>query len=348
MIEDKKLQIYFFFILFGIVSILTFLVYQPFFQVIALAVIFAVILNPFYKKILSLFGGRKGLSATFVLLVMLVFIATPLYFLVGQVFNESQTLYASLQGNETDFVAKFTAAVERPVRDVYPNFSLNLGTRLSSFAELVSQNIGQLVSGTAFAVFEIFIVLVSLFFFLRDGERFISAIIKISPLDEQYDKEIFDKMQKTIHSVLRGALFIALIQGLLVGLGLFIFGVPNAALWSSFAAITALVPGVGTAIVIIPCVLYLTLIGSNAAALGVLLWGMLLVGLVDNVLAPIFYSKGIEVHQLFVFFAVLGGIAFFGPFGFLFGPVILSAFLALLHIYRIFILDEKEGDEVKS
>jgi len=345
MIDAKKLQISFFFILFGIVSVLTFFVYQPFFHIIALAAIFAVILNPFYEKILNIFWGRKGISAVFVIVATLVFIAIPLYFLVGQVFGEAQTLFVSLEENKADFVEKFTLAVERPMREVYPNFSLNLGMHLGDLVDTILQNIGPLVSGTAFAIFEIGITILTLFFFLKDGERFLSVIAKISPLDDLYDKEIFNKVQKTINSVLKGTLFIALIQGFLVGVGLFIFGVPNAALWSSFAAITALVPGIGTAVVIVPSVLYLTLIGSNAAAIGLLLWGALLVGLIDNILAPMFYSKGIQVHPLFVLFAVLGGIAFFGPFGFLFGPVILSAFLALLHIYRIFILEEKEKEE---
>lgn len=348
MIDDKKLQVSFFFILFGVVSILTFLVYQPFFQIIALAAIFAVLLNPFYKKILALFRGRKGLGAAFVIAVTVVFIATPLYFLGGQVFDESKSLYVSLQGNETDFMANLTTAIERPVRQVYPSFSIDLESHFGNLASLVSQNIGPLVSGTAFAVFEILIVILTLFFFLKDGEQFISVIIKNSPLDDQYDKEVLDKVQKTINSVLRGTLFVALIQGLLVGVGLFIFGVPNAALWGSFAAISALVPGVGTAVIVVPSVLYLALIGSSVAALGLLLWGALLVGLIDNILAPVLYGKSIPIPPLFVFFSVLGGIAFFGLFGFLFGPVILSAFLALLHIYRIFILEEKEGDEVKS
>ncbi len=342
MIDDKKLQISFFFILFGIVSALAFFVYQPFFQVIALAAIFAVLLLPFYKKILALFRGRKRMSATFVIVVTLVFIAIPLYFLGVQIFIESQSLYSSLQGNGTDFLSKLTLAVERPIQQIYPSFSFELETHFRDFTDFVSKNIGPLVSGTAFAVFEIFIFILALFFFLKDGEGFVSAVTKISPLDDLYDKEILSKMQKAVNSILRGTLFIALIQGFLAGIGFFIFGVPNAALWGSFAAIGSLVPGIGTAAVVIPVVLYLAIIGSNAAAFGLLLWGALLVGLIDNILAPILYSKGIAVHPLFVFFSVLGGIAFFGSFGILFGPIILSAFIALLHIYRIFILEEEE------
>lgn len=342
-IDDKKLQVSFFFILFGIVSVLVFFVYRPFLNIVALAAIFAVLLNPFYLKALEACRGRKNIAAVFVIGVTMVFIAAPVYFLGAQIFHESKSLYVSIQGNGTDFLAILDTAIERPVKEVFPNFSLDLPAYVQNLVDIVSRNLGPLVSGTLFAIFGVFLVILSLFFFLKEGGQFIRLITKISPLDDEYDREILGKMSGTVNSVLRGTLFIALIQGFLVGMGLFIFGVPNAALWGTLGAISALVPGVGTAVVILPSVLYLSLIGSNTAALGLLLWGALLVGLIDNLLAPILYSKAVEVHPLFILFSVLGGLSFFGPMGFLFGPVILSAFLALLHIYRIFILEEKEG-----
>lgn len=343
MIDGKKLQVYFFFILFGAVSLLAFLVYQPFFQIIALSAIFAVLLDPFYKKILFLSRGQAGMSAVFVLAVTLVFIAMPIYFLAERVFSESQALYVSLQGNETDFMAKLTAAIERPVRGVYPKFSLDFGIPASNLAGLISRNIGTFVTGTAFAFFNIFIVIMSLFFFLKDGTYFVSGFTRLSPLDDKYNREILEKLKKTINYVLGSEILLDLIKGLLAGIGFFIFGIPNAAMWGVLAALAAPIPGPGTALVTIPGVLYLFLIGNTPAAIGLFLWAMLIIViLVGNFLAPMFYNRGIEVHPLFVFFSLLGGISFFGPLGFLFGPIVLSALLALLHIYRIFILEKKE------
>lgn len=342
MIDDKKLQIYFFFILFGAVSVLTFFIFEPFLNVIALSAIFAVLLNPFYEKMLEVCRGRKSIAAVLVVGITTLFVAAPFYFLGVQIFHESKELYLAAQGNGTDFLRILTISIERPMKEVFPNFSLDLPSYVQKFVDVVSENLGPLVSGTAFALFGVFLVLVLLFFFLKEGKQFLDLIMKFSPLDDEYDRQILGKMGKTINSVLRGTLFIALIQGFLVGIGLFIFGVPNAALWGTFGAITALVPGVGTAVVMVPSVLYLLLVGHNTAALGLFLWAALLVGLIDNILAPVLYSKGVDVHPLFILFSVLGGLVFFGPMGFLFGPVILSAFLALLHIYRLFILEEKE------
>jgi predicted PurR-regulated permease PerM len=98
----------------------------------------------------------------------------------------------------------------------------------------------------------------------------------------------------------------------------------------------------GTAFITVPSILYLVLVKDTTAALGLFLWSALLVGTIDNVLAPYLYTKGIKIHPLFVFFSVLGGVAYFGPMGFLFGPIILSAFLSVLRIYRLFILEETE------
>ncbi|MBI2120053.1 MAG: AI-2E family transporter [Parcubacteria group bacterium] len=324
---------------------LTFFVYQPFLNIIALAAILSVLLHPFYAKILEVCRGKKNIAAVLVIGITLMFVAAPLYFLGTQIFHESRELYLNSQANNysgAHFLETVNVSIERPMKEVFPNFSLDLSAHVQKFIDVVSENLGPLVSGTAFAVFGIFLVIVSLFFFLKEGEQFVKLLTKISPLDDKYDWEILRKMQRTINSVLRGTLFIALVQGFLVGMGLFIFGVPNAALWGTVGAITALIPGIGTAIVTVPSILYLLLIGSKTAALGLFLWGALLVGLIDNLLAPVLYSKGIEVHPLFVLFSVLGGLSFFGPMGLLFGPVILSAFLALLHIYRILILDEKE------
>ncbi len=343
MIDSKTLQITFFFLLFGVVSLFSFFIFRPFFLVIFLSAIFSVLLQPFYKKTLSFFRGYKTISAIFVLLVTLIFIATPLYFLGMQVSAEASNLYSSIQSNGGTFLETINYAIEAPIRHFVPGFVFNVRPYLANFAGFLLSNLGQIVSGTAFVLFEILLTIVTLYYFLKNGEDFASGLIKLSPLDDRYDHEILNDMKKTIRSVLRGALAIAVIQGVLVGTGLYIFQVPNASLWGLVAALCALVPGMGTALVTIPSIAFLFLTGNTGAALGLLLWSALFVGTVDNFLAPYLYTKGIQVHPLFVFFSVIGGIGYFGPMGFLFGPIILSAFLSLLHIYRLFIL--REGGE---
>jgi len=134
---------------------------------------------------------------------------------------------------------------------------------------------------------------------------------------------------------------IAIIQGLLSGAGFFIFGVPNPALWGIIAAICALVPGFGTSLVLVPAIIYLFFAGTGAAAIGLALWGALLVGLVDNFLSPILMQRGINIHPLFILFSIIGGLAFFGPSGFIMGPLFLSLLFTLFDIYHLFIQRQK-------
>ena len=134
----------------------------------------------------------------------------------------------------------------------------------------------------------------------------------------------------------------ALIQGILTAVGFTFFGIPNATLWGSVAAITALIPGIGTALVLLPAILYLYFSGETLFAVGLLLWGMTAVGLVDNFLGPKLASYGMRLHPFLILLSVFGGVGFFGPLGFLLGPLVLSLLFALIEIYFA-IKKEHEG-----
>ena len=329
-----KLQLTFFFLLFLSVTTLTFFVFKPFLVVLALAAIFAVILHPIYDYFLKSLKGRRAISASIVILLVIVFIVGPLIFFGTVLFQEAGGLYGVLQGNETNYVENVTVFIEKPIQKLVPNFSIDVQTYAGTIINWIVGNVGAVVSGTAALFINLFLIIFSLFFFLQDGHKFRDRLVELSPLEDVYDYEIVDALKNTINSVVRGALLIALIQGFLVGIGLFVFGVPNSTLWGSVAALAALVPGLGTALVVGPAVIYLFLVNKIVAAVGLIIWGIVVVGLVDNLLAPFFYSQGVKVHQLFVLFAVLGGLALFGPVGFIFGPIILSLFIALIDIYK--------------
>jgi predicted PurR-regulated permease PerM len=134
-----------------------------------------------------------------------------------------------------------------------------------------------------------------------------------------------------------GTLFIALIQGLLAGVGFWIFGLPQPALWGTLTIITALVPVVGTALIWLPASIYLFSTGVTGMALGLFLWGAILVGSIDNFLRPKLIERYMKVHPFFILISVLGGLSLFGPLGFLLGPLVLSLILALLEIYPEFL-----------
>jgi predicted PurR-regulated permease PerM len=176
-------------------------------------------------------------------------------------------------------------------------------------------------------------MILSLFYFLRDGKKFIATIIDLSPLHDEFDKKIFSRIILAVNSVVRGSLIIGLIQGLLTGVGFYIFSAPSPVLWGTVAAVASLVPSIGTSLILVPAILFLFFTGQTINALGLIIWGGVAVGLIDNFLGPILIKRDIHIHPLLILLSALGGVAFFGPIGFLAGPVSLALLFALFDIY---------------
>ncbi len=333
--DKKSLQLYFFIAILLISLGLVFSLLLPFIEVLVLSSIFGVVLSPFHQKIVNELGGKRGLAAFVVVMLFGVVIITPSVFLTIKVFNDTRGIYSELTNpSEINYIQKVTDAIETPVQKYYPAFRINIGSTAGTIAGWLTGHITSILSKVFNIVVGIILIFITLFFFLKDGIKFKKILVDLSPLDDKYDEEIFNKVKNTVNATVKGVILIAIAQGILSGIGLWIFGIPNPALWGTVSAIASLVPGLGTAIVFIPAVLYMYISGNGAFAIGLALWGGLLVGLVDNFLGPYLYSKGSEIHSIIMLFAVLGGISVFGPIGFLFGPLIISLFFALIDIYK--------------
>ena len=137
-----------------------------------------------------------------------------------------------------------------------------------------------------------------------------------------------------INGVIKGYLLVAVIQGSLMGIGLAIFGVPSPALWGVIAAIGALTPTLGTSIVSIPAVIFLFVSGHTGEAIGLTVWSLALVGMIDNFLNPYIVGNKIKIPPFLILFSVLGGLSLLGPVGILIGPLAVSLLYTLISIYR--------------
>lgn len=335
--KDGKLELYFFFAAFIAVLLLTFVLFLPFLGALALALVLSVIFHPVYHALLEKVK-IKGLAALLAVLLVLLVVFVPLFSLGILLLNEAQNLFLELNNNGgSETVVTFTAFLESRISEFYPDFTIDLGAYLEQVLKWVTSSLGGIFAGTAQAILAFFIGLIALFYFFRDGHWFRDVFILYSPLRDTYDTEILIKVRNTINSVLKGSILVALIQGVLSGLGFAFFGVPNPVLWGAVAALGALIPGVGTTIVFIPALLYVFFFVGSFMALGLLLWGMLAVGLIDNFLGPILIGRGVRIHPLLILLSVLGGLQFFGPVGFLLGPIIFSLLLALAEIYNFLI-----------
>lgn len=317
-----------------VITVLIILIFLPFVGVLALAAIAAVALTPVQRWLKPKLGGWPALTAVITILLLLIVIIAPLSLLLTKVITEARDFYISLETNGSTYIDNLGVLANTWFGRFSGGESFALRPQLNQAIAWGLNNLGGIFSGTLDIILKTLLWFVALFYFLRDGDRFKAGLVRLSPLADSYDESIASKMATTVNTVVRGALLIAVIQAILVGTGFAFFGVPQAALWGLVAAFAALVPGVGTALVLIPGILFLALTGSWGSAIGLLIWGAVLVGLVDNLLAPYLYGRGAKIHPLFMLFSVLGGLLFFGPAGFILGPVALGLLAALIDIYQ--------------
>src|SRR3989344_4486389 len=332
---------YFLLILLAGALVLTYFIFQPFLAPLFLAAVFAVVLQPLYRKILSKLPLWPSLSAFITVLVSVVAILVPLSLIGTQICIEARDLYTGLRGGDArayvQSVARDVEALIVPYVPAARGLSAQLSTNISTYAETALQWLIQHLAGAfssaASLVLKFFLFFIALYYLLRDGEKLKDKVVELSPLRDHYDEEIANKLERAVNSVIKGNLTIALIQGVLTAIGFTIFGVPNPILWGTVAAIAALIPGIGTGLVFIPTVIFMFLTGNPGSALGLAIWGVLAVGLVDNFLGPQLIGSGVKLNPLLILLSVLGGLTFFGPIGIFLGPLSLSLLFAFLSIY---------------
>jgi predicted PurR-regulated permease PerM len=339
--DKKKLQLYFFLALLIAVLGLTIWIFLPYLSILALAAILAVALYPLYERILKFVCGYRRAAALLTIGIAGILILAPVVFFGFRILQESLDLYARLS-SQTDTYTRAFASVTAFLNQYLPGFELNFGSFASQILSWVAKNLGSVFSGTVQTVFGLFVGLVALFYFLVDGHRFVAAFIELSPLADTYDRKILERLSNAVNSVLRGSLLIAIIQGIIFGFGLWLFGMPDPTLWGSCAAVASLIPGIGTSLISIPSIIYLYSTGNPWQAAGLLAWSATAVGMVDNLIGPYLIGRGVRIHPFPILIAVLGGISYFGPLGFLFGPLVLSLLYGLVEIYRLLVLHKTE------
>ncbi len=342
---ENKTQHYFFLVILVGIGVLTFFIFYPYLTSLLLALVFSVMFRPLHRWVSRIFsrGNQENSFSTFITLIILAaLVITPLIFLGKQIYVESESLYTSLtdEGQRSSIIItlnNLSQSLSTKFDNLFPayNFdSLNVTVYIQNFLEWSFANLDTIFSSVTKLAFEIFIMLFALFYLLRDGGKFKKSLIALSPLADKYDDRIVLKLKQAIKSVVAGSLVVSVIQGILTGIGFWIFGVPNPALWGSFAVVAALIPGFGTSLVLLPGIIYLFFTLPHLHALGLLIWGIIAVSLIDNYLGPMLINRGVQIHPFVILLAVMGGLVFFGPIGFIAGPLVVALLAALLEIYK--------------
>ncbi len=337
----SKERTYFLFLLLAGAAVLTFLVFKPFITTVVLAGVCAVLLQPLKERIRKYIIPSKGFAALATLLIGVLMLVIPLVLVGALVVSESRSAYTSLATGSTGLtIQQVTVSVGTWLEPYFPgagDFSASIASEIQNYIsralDWLVQNAGSAFTSIIAVAIRVIIFLMTLYYLLKDGDDLRDLLTKRSPISEKEVLTIFDHLSKTLTGIIRGSLVIAIIQGTVSGIGYAIFGLPNPSLWGVTTAISALVPGAGTSLILTPAVIFLLATGHVGAGIGMALWALFMVGLIDNFLAPRLIGSRAGLHPLLILLSLIGGLTFYGPVGIFLGPLTVSLLFALYLTY---------------
>ncbi len=332
--QTKNIEKYFFLGFLTVVLLFTLILFKPFFPVIIVGAALSVVLHPLYTWFRQkLTKGISWIASIITVVIFVIILLGPVLTLGALILNQTQDLFSSIStpGASNIFLEKINVSINHILPE---GVGFQVEDKLADFVSFVYSNIASIFTTTLSTLLSFILIVLTIFYFLKDGDEWKDALVRLSPLADEDDEKILNKLSVAVNSIVKGYLFIAVVQGCLMGVGLAIFGVPSAALWGVLSGVASLVPTVGTALVTIPAVLFLLAIGNTTQAIGMTIWGIVVVGTVDNFLNPIIMGRKTDVPPFLILLSVLGGISLMGPVGILVGPLTMSLLYALVSIYR--------------
>lgn len=318
----------------------------PFFGAIMWGAIIALLFAPLYRWLLPRLKQRRTTAALLTLLAVLLIVVLPFAMVTASLAREAALVYQHIQTGEWD-----PAQYLRNVFDALPAWMASLlnDFGFSDFDALQRRLVAALGQGSQFIATQAFsiglntfdfganlvITLYLAFFLIRDGRGVAIAVREAIPLAPEHKRELAGKFITVVRATVKGNLLVAAIQGLLGGLAFWYLGVGAALLWGVLMAFLSLLPAVGAALVWVPVAAFFVMTGAIGKGLGLVAYGVLVIGLVDNLLRPILVGKDTQMPDYLVMITTLGGMAVFGINGFVIGPAIAAMFIAVWHIYVV-------------
>jgi len=324
------------------VSLAFILLMKPFFGPIFWAVAIALIFHPVQQLLVRRLGDRPTLNALITLFVCMVIVVIPVLVLGAALIAEGMGIYQKIQtgeirpGEYIDQVNQSFPAIQAflaqfdinfaDLRDRAVNAFLGGSQFLAKQALGIGQNTFQFFLGLALMVY-------LAFFLIRDGQKLIELMIRALPLGDERERLLFAKFAEVTRATVKGNLLIAIIQGALGGVIFWILGITGALLWGVVMAIVSLLPAVGAAIVWVPAAIYLAAVGDIVPAIILTAYGVVVIGLADNLLRPVLVGRDTKMPDYLVLLSTLGGIVMFGINGFVMGPLVAALFMAFWGIF---------------
>jgi predicted PurR-regulated permease PerM len=319
---------------------LCWLMLKPFAGVLEWAVVLVIVFYPVHRRLKRRIK-RPGLSALLSCLLVVLVVVLPLGLLTMAVADELTNVVPNLPSQLSQLMDRQTTVFGRVSQWVEDRFGVDTlrsqefmveqVKRSSEFLLGLSWNLmGNIVSGIVKAFFVVF----TMYYLFRDGEKIVDKLPAAMPLSRDQSEAIIVRTQEVVSASVYGVVTIAALQGFLGGIAFWVLGIPSPVLWAVLMGFVCMIPIAGSFLVWLPLAIYLMINGHWTKAVMLIVWGAAVVSTVDNFLRPKLIGNQTRLHELFVFFSVLGGISVFGVLGLVLGPVVLAITLGLLQTFQ--------------
>jgi predicted PurR-regulated permease PerM len=342
--DHPELQQKTFLILLILVSLAFGMILLPFYGAVFWAAVLAIMFTPLYRRLLERTRQRRNWAALLTLAMCLVLVILPLTLITMSLVQDGARVYENIRSgnvNISTYFQQFVNLLPQWLVRLLERYDLlnldSLQTRLSSSVMQGSQfiatraiNIGQ--NTFDFAI-SFFLMLYLLFFLLRDGADLTSNIRNAIPMSTAYKRYLFDKFTTVIRATVKGNIAVAATQGALGGLIFWFLGIQGALVWAVLMGFLSLLPAIGAAIIWLPVAIYFLITGAIWQGVTLIVFGVLVIGLVDNVLRPILVGKDTKMPDYVVLISTVGGMSLFGLNGFVIGPMVAAMFIAAWDLF---------------
>lgn len=316
------------------------LMLQPFVGVLGWATVLVIVSYPMHKRLVARIG-HPSLSAFISSLLVITIAVLPLSLIALAVTRELGEASRNLPAQIAALLDRQSPATGGIVRWLEQYTDLNtlraphfIVDRLSNMSgTIVGQSIG-FMGGVIGGIVKGFFVVFTMYYLFRDGDHILNALTETLPLKRRQSEAIFERAREVINASVYGVVSIAMLQGTLGGLAFWVLGLPSPILWAVVMTFICMIPVAGSFIIWLPASIYLAMTGHWTKAGLLFLWGILVISTIDNFVRPKLIRGRTKLHELLVFFSVIGGLRLFGVLGIVLGPVVLAITLALLDMFR--------------
>ncbi|MDD5071851.1 MAG: AI-2E family transporter [Patescibacteria group bacterium] len=324
-------------IIFAVIA--CFLVFRPFLvEMLAAAILVSIFYTP-YEWLVKKFRGRRNLASLAMCLLVILVVIIPAVNLIIYTAQRSVLAYSETVNflNKTNL----DGAIKSNVLEKANLLGLDADNLKVFVADITKKSsnwlvdgAATLVKGTTSFIMSLIIIVFTMFFFFVDGGKIMDKVMYWTPLSNKYDREIFKKFRDVSYSTMISTFLVAVAQGAIGAIGFMIVGLP-AFFAGLFMGLFSLLPYIGAGFIWFPTGIYLLFVGKIWQGIFLLVWGGLVISLVDNLIWAYVIKGKAKVHPIFVVLSILGGISLFGFWGIFFGPLIISVAITIFHIYEL-------------